>query len=262
MPLRGDLQLRGIEWRDLCHLTSSQKMWELTLSLPWLLGSIVLFQVGWGAPGLVAAFFFFLTGLRQAHGAQHYSMGVGRRLQDAVLFILSVLMVTSLHALQVTHLHHHRHALEASDVEAVTAKMPWWKALAVGPYFILKLNWVGYRIAKPSKRSWIIAEIAATVTWLVGGMFYAPIGLQSFVLAMIAGECFTGFFAVWTVHHDCEPESQPARTQRGWWKNLVTYDMFYHLEHHLFPAVPTARLPELAARLHRLRPDLARKQVF
>jgi fatty acid desaturase len=79
---------------------------------------------------------------------------------------------------------------------------------------------------------------------------------------MIAGECLTGFFAVWTVHHHCDAEGQFARTQRGAWKNLVSYEMFYHLEHHLFPAVPTPRLPELAARLDRAMPQVARKQVF
>lgn len=38
--------------------------------------------------------------------------------------------------------------------------------------------------------------------------------------------------------------------------------MFYHVEHHLIPAVPTARLPELAARLDAALPHLAAKQVY
>jgi fatty acid desaturase len=38
--------------------------------------------------------------------------------------------------------------------------------------------------------------------------------------------------------------------------------MFYHLEHHLFPRVPTRRLPVLAERLDRAVPDIPRQQVF
>jgi fatty acid desaturase len=55
---------------------------------------------------------------------------------------------------------------------------------------------------------------------------------------------------------------QLARTQRSIWKNLMSYEMFYQVEHHLFPAAPTPRLPELAARLDRAMPHLSREQVF
>jgi len=38
--------------------------------------------------------------------------------------------------------------------------------------------------------------------------------------------------------------------------------MFYHLEHHLFPGVPTIRLPELSGRIREKLPDLKMKEVF
>jgi fatty acid desaturase len=38
--------------------------------------------------------------------------------------------------------------------------------------------------------------------------------------------------------------------------------MFFHVEHHLFPRVPTCRLRELARRLDAVAPDLARKRVY
>jgi beta-carotene hydroxylase len=89
----------------------------------------------------------------------------------------------------------------------------------------------------------------------------APLCLQWHAAAMLMGECFTGFFAVWSVHHGCD-EHTVARTQRGWLKNFVSYSMFYHLEHHLFPAVPTSHLPELARRLDRVAPHAAQRQVI
>ena len=70
---------------------------------------------------------------------------------------------------------------------------------------------------------------------------------------MIIGEFFTAFFAVWTVHHDCDDEIY-ARTSRGILKNFFTYNMFYHMEHHLFPAVPTIKLPALADRIDEVLP--------
>ena len=38
--------------------------------------------------------------------------------------------------------------------------------------------------------------------------------------------------------------------------------MFFHLEHHLFPKVPTCHLATLAARLDRAAPELATLPVF
>lgn len=79
---------------------------------------------------------------------------------------------------------------------------------------------------------------------------------------MIFGEFMMAFFAVWTVHHDTHEHPEIARTQRGSWKNKITFSMFYHLEHHLFPAVPTIKLPELARRIDEALPELDKKQTF
>jgi beta-carotene hydroxylase len=38
--------------------------------------------------------------------------------------------------------------------------------------------------------------------------------------------------------------------------------MFYHLEHHLFPAVPTCNLGKLAKRLDAAAPEWSQRQVF
>ena len=74
---------------------------------------------------------------------------------------------------------------------------------------------------------------------------------------MLVAQCLTAFFAVWITHHDTEHDGLGARTQRSRLVNLVTYNMFYHLEHHLFPAVPVKRLGRLAARLDAAVPEVA-----
>jgi fatty acid desaturase len=79
---------------------------------------------------------------------------------------------------------------------------------------------------------------------------------------MIFAEFLMAFFAVWTVHHDTGENPEMARTQRGKWKNRITFSMFYHLEHHLFPAVPTIKLPELAMRIDKILPEIEKKNTF
>jgi fatty acid desaturase len=170
-------------------------------------------------------------------------------------------MLASMHAVQVTHLHHHRHCLEDEDQEGATARLPWWRAIMSGPLFYIRLHRSAWHLASSSKRLWIAAEILLICLVIGSVMFYNPwIALRWHAGAMLAGECLTGFFAVWTVHHGCHAY-EPGRTQRGRWLNWISYSMFLHAEHHLFPAVPTGHLAELARRLDQAFPELRAPQV-
>jgi fatty acid desaturase len=257
-----DTRIRAIQWRDLLPLSPAEKAWELALSLPWLAGSLLFYQAGWPVPGAFCSFYFFLTGLRQSHGAQHYTLGVPRRVQDGVLFVLSLLMLASMHAVQVSHMHHHRHCLDDEDTEGSTALLPWWKALLVGPLFLLRLHRTAWALAAPSlsgsnRRRWIAAEVAGVLGMIAAALAVSGLpALRWHVAAMLIGESMTGFFAVWTVHHGCDPDGLFARTQRGRWMTWISYSMFFHAEHHLFPAVPTCRLARLAERLDAAAPEV------
>jgi fatty acid desaturase len=259
---RADIRVRAIPWRDLLELTEREKLWELMLPLPWLAGSLACYQFGHWILGAVCSFYFFLTGLRQSHGAQHYTLGISRVTQDGVLLALSVLMLGSMHAVQVSHLHHHRHCLDEDDTEGSTARLAWWRAILIGPLFPLRLHRTAWRLGSPAKRRWIAAETAAFLAVALLAIVIPGLpALRGHVLAMLVGESLTGFFAVWTVHHDCEPDGLFARTQRGRWVNRLCYGMFYHAEHHLFPAVPTCHLPVLAERLDAAMGGAGWKQV-
>ncbi len=117
-------------------------------------------------------------------------------------------------------------------------------------------------MGSPVKRRWITAEVTGILLVILAALAWHNIALCWHVAAMLAGESMTGFFAVWTVHHDCEPDGLFARTQRGRWVNLILYSMFFHAEHHLFPLVPTCHLGQLAARLDAAAPDVRWKQVI
>lgn len=244
-------------------MTRGEVCAELVLSVPWLAASLAFAAYRWYPAALACSFMFFLTGLRQVHGSFHYAIGLPRRVTECVMFVLSVLMLGSMHAVQCTHLLHHRQCLRDGDVEAASARMPAWKAIVAGPLLAIRLHAHAFELANSRQRGWILGELAANVAMIALAITMADQPwLRYHVLAMIAGHCLSPFFAVWTVHHDCEPDGVFARTIRGVVRSRLTYDMFYHVEHHLFPAVPTRRLDVLAGRLDAVAPDLTQKRVF
>ena len=260
-----DPRIRGIDCDDLLTLSRPQICVELLVSLPWLVaeaGMIAAAQGNplWYPPAAAAAFFFFLTGLRQVHQGYHLALGLKRRATDIFLFVMSVLMLGSMHAVKFNHLMHHRHCLDEADVEAKSAKMSGWGAIAFGPLFPVLLHAEALKNGNGNYRRWIVAELAGNLAVIVLALFHPLLLIH--VLLMTAGQCLTAFFAVWTVHHGCHDGPVFARTQRGALKNFISYDMFYHVEHHLFPKVPQRFLPVVAKRLDAVVPELTKKSVY
>jgi fatty acid desaturase len=247
---------RQVPWRDLVALRPLEVVRELLLPLPWLAGSLAMADRGLYPLALGLSFVFFLTGLRIVHGGFHHALGLPRLPTEIVLFLFSQLMLGSMHAVRWNHLRHHRHCLADDDIEAMGARRSAWGAIRLGPRFPLRLHRAALAGAAQRERRWIAAELVGNVAvlTLVAGVLAHPLLLYHLV-AMAAGQCLTAFFAVWTVHHDCAPPRPPARTIRNSLSAAMTFNMFFHLEHHLFPQVPTAHLPLLARRLDEACPQ-------
>jgi fatty acid desaturase len=258
-----DPRVRSVPWRDLVPVSRLEVARELALSLPFLALSLALAHLGWYAPALAVSFVFFLTGLRQVHNAHHYALGIPRLATEWVMFTLSVLMLGSMHAVQVNHLRHHKDCMGDGDVEAISARMSGVLAVLFGPAFPVLLHLNAFRLATPRQRRWVVAELLANAAWvgLVFGVLDVA-ALKYHVIAMAAGQCLTAFFAVWTVHRGCDRSHFIARTLRGRLRNVASFGMFFHVEHHLFPRVPTCHLAALAERLDRAAPELQEKRVF
>jgi fatty acid desaturase len=258
-----DPRVRSVPWRDLVSVSRLEIVRELCLSLPFLSLSLLLAHRGWFVPALATSFVFFLTGLRQVHNAYHNALGIPPLATEWFKFVLSVLMLGSMHAVQVNHLHHHKHCMDDDDVEAMSARMSGFLAILFGPVFPILLHMNAFKLANRTQRRWIMAELLANGAWicLVFAVLDLP-ALKYHVAAMAIGQCLTAFFAVWTVHHDCDRSHFIARTLRSRFKNFVSFSMFFHLEHHLFPRVPTCHLSTLAERLDRAAPELQQKRVF
>jgi len=258
-----DPRLASVSWRDLVGVTRVEVAGELLLPAVWLAASLYAASLHWYIAALPLSFIFFLTGLRIVHNAFHRALGLSRGANDAVLWVMSFIMLGSLHAVKFNHMRHHRLALGEGDVEGRSASMPAWKALLYGPVFTVILHSTALRLGARRLRIAVCAELLINAVWIVWVFGYSGSSVLRYqILAMAGAHCLTAFFAVWTVHHHCDRSHYLSRTLRNRLKNAVTFDMFRHIEHHLFPAVPTRHLATLSERLDVAVPELKQYIVF
>lgn len=119
-----DPRLRLIAWCDLVHLSKREILFELLLPASWLTASLFAARRGLYFVALGLSFIFFLTGLRVVHNAFHAALGLSAAANHAVLFLMSVAMLGSMHAVMFNHHRHHRLTMGEGDVEGRAADMP------------------------------------------------------------------------------------------------------------------------------------------
>lgn len=254
--------LKKVQWKDLKHLSVKEMLIENNLTIPWFLISITLAWFHYYIWALPFSAFFFLTALRQVHNGFHHSLGTGRFLTWLSLYLNSILMMASIHAVKFNHIRHHKYCLAEEDYEGKSAGMTWYGAILYGPVHMFLIHKVTWQLGNNKYRRNMLLELASIAVFAFLVFYFRIHFLQYHIIVMVIGEFLMAFFAVWTVHHDTHEEPSMARTQRKGWKNTLTFSMFYHLEHHLFPAVPTIKLPELAKRIDDVLPELEKKSSF
>ena len=253
--------LASIEWQDLHQLSLSETIYNIFLSLPFLLLSWWSARQGWWLLALVATFFFFTAALRQAHDCYHRTLGVGVLATEIMLFFLSITMLCSTHAIRHTHLNHHRDPLGDSDVEGNWARLPWYQAILGGGLFSIAIQWFGLMHGSRRNRILVAFDMLLIFAVIAAAFITMHPVLIYHVVVMILANTMVGFFAVWSVHHGCD-DVVYARSERHPLINLLTFNLLYHIEHHLFPAVPTNHLPVLAKRLDATAPQWTQQPVI
>lgn len=253
---------RKVQWKDLKELSIREMLIENNLTIPWFVLSITLAYYGYYIFALPFSAFFFLTALRQVHNGFHNSLGTNKFLTWFTLYSNSILMMASIHAVKFNHIRHHKYCLSEQDYEGKSARMSWYGAILYGPVHIFLIHRVTYQLGNKQYRRNMILELLSIAAFMFLVCWFQVHFLIYHIIVMVIGEFMMAFFAVWTVHHHTEETPELARTQRTGWKNKITFSMFYHLEHHLFPAVPTIKLPELAKRIDEVLPEIKKKQTF
>lgn len=254
--------IKKVEWKDLKNLSVKEMLIENNLTLPWLFASWALAYSGYYILALPVSAVFFLTALRQVHNGFHNSLGTNRFLTWFTLYSNSILMMASIHAVKFNHIRHHKYCLTEEDYEGKSAGMTWYGAILYGPIHIFLIHKLTLQIGNREYVKNVLFEMVSMALFVYLVFYFKIAFLIYHIIVMVVGEFLSAFFAVWTVHHDTEDSPEFARTQRDGWKNAVTFSMFYHLEHHLFPAVPTIKLPELVKRIDAALPDLQKKSTF
>ncbi len=245
---------RQVAWRDLVAMRPLDGLLECLHPLPWLAASWLAAHYTLWPLALACSFMFFLTALRLNHEALHHNLGFPARGHRLVLHALSAVMLGSNHSVAFNHLRHHAHIDTPRDVEGKCGRMSLLEVLAYGPRFPLECHRETWREGGPAWRRRLLADLALNLALPAVALATGWWALWFHVAAMLAAQCLTALFAVWITHRGCAGQALVARTQRSRWINFLSYNMFFHLEHHLFPAVPVKRLPRLAARIDALAP--------
>lgn len=246
---------------DLIHLATSQRL--ITLGLPFVLsGSYFACALAgwWPAAVLSLVGLSFFTYGSTSHDLVHRSLGLPARTNDLLLCAVELLAIRSGHAYQAAHLHHHARFPADDDIEGAAARMTWLGAIRDGLTLQYRIWWWAVRRGG-GRRSWIIGEGIACVALMVGSVALAvvsPVGVV-YAALMVAGSWIiplvTSYFP-----HDASAADELGQTRlfRGRLASIIGLEHLYHLEHHLYPAVPHQNWPELARRLD---PHLARAGV-
>jgi fatty acid desaturase len=237
---------------DLLRTTRAQR--RLALTRPYL--GIALFigaaWLGWWWITPLIVFGVFVAVVTATHDVVHRTLGLSDRQTDWWLFLCGLVLLESGHAYRMTHRQHHATFPSADDPEGYPADLSFLGAVVYGPVFLVRLWWWSLRRADRTGRRWLLVEASVPVLAVVGGVLLWPVtpALLVYAVMAIVGSWVYPLLTVYLPHHDYgdEPLTQ-TRTLRGRLIPAVFLELTYHLEHHLYPQVPSHNLPELARRL-------------
>ncbi len=243
------LPLIGALGTDL--LVSSRRRRTLVVVRPFVFAAVTWIALSrqWWPVVVVSVVALFLSVVVSAHDLVHASLGFERRTNDVLLCLIGMLVLESGHAYRASHLQHHSRYPRDDDPEGLPAHGTYASALLAGPLFLFCLfAWAWRR----RRARWLVVE---------GCWFLAVVGLavalwpQSrllgyYVIAMVVASWSYPLMTVKAVHDPtADSPLHQTRTVRGRVLPRMFLELSYHLEHHLYPSVPSHRYAELSARL-------------
>jgi beta-carotene hydroxylase len=245
----------------LTRLTWRQRAW--TIALPFGCSGLYFAcaAAGWWVPAVMAVVALsFVTYGSTSHDLVHRSLSLPRWLNESLLCAIELLGLRSGHAYRAAHLNHHARFPADDDIEGAAARMTWLGALADGMTLQARICWWAVRRGGPD-RTWMIGEGIACLTAIAGAIALATVTIVPLVyVALVIAGSWVFPLATAYAPHDPTGSDELSRTRayRGVVASVVGLGHLYHLEHHLYPAVPHHHWPELARRLD---PYLARAGV-
>lgn len=226
----------------------------LTLCLPFFyvaLYFIFAWLRWWPLAALSLVALSFVTYGSISHDLVHRNLGLPKAVNDLFLTVIELLALRSGHAYRMAHLHHHARFPGADDVEGAAAKMSFPRTMLEGVIFQGKI-WF-WAVKRPSRDKWLIVleGCGCALLGVVSVALYAvtPVPLV-YVVLMVLGSWIIPLITSY-IPHDPQGETELLQTRlfRGTMLSIVALEHTYHLEHHLYPAVPHHNWPQLAKKL-------------
>jgi fatty acid desaturase len=240
--------------RDLLATTARQR--RRALARPFLLAAVffLAWHLGlwWLTPPVV--FLIFVAVVTVTHDVVHNALGLTPRGTEWALFVLGGVLLESGHAYRATHHQHHRVFPGPDDPEGDPARMSFWAAVAHGPLFLPRLWLWAYRRTRgrPDQRRWLIAEAAWALLVPAAGVALLPWtgGVLAYAALAVVGSWVYPLLTVHLPHRGYgDTPLRQTGTLRGRLIPALFLELTYHLEHHLYPSVPSHKLPALSRRL-------------
>jgi beta-carotene hydroxylase len=246
---------------DLVRITLPQRLCSLASPFLWC-AAYFLFAMfdQWLLAILCLIALSFVTYGSVSHDLVHRNLGLSRRWNDRFLCVIELLMLRSGHAYQAAHLHHHARFPHDDDIEAARASRSLTGAILEGFVGQFRIWFWAVRNPKAS-RHWVIAEgilVMVVVCLSFPSLLFTPI-IAIYTGTLIVGSWIIPFVTSYLPHNPNEKSCLlQTRVFRGVIASVLALEHLYHLEHHLYPAVPHHHWPLLAKRLD---PYLARAGV-
>ena len=257
--------------RDLHRLRPSWNLVAVLFAALWActLWLMTAFPV-WGVriPGYVFIGMLIHAMAVLMHEGIHGSLFRNRALDRGFGFVLGAPALFSATAYRVTHLNHHRHNRTALDPDEFTnvSKHRWivvflfyaWGLAGIIVY-VFHVPIMALLRGTRRQRMAVLLEYALLAIIYAGVILGAlhvgcfPVVLHGWIIPLFFANLF-GNFRGWAEHMMTRAGHPLIQTRTVTSNSFVSFFMCnlnYHLEHHLFPAMPWYHLP----RLHRLLQD-------
>jgi beta-carotene hydroxylase len=239
---------------DLLVTTPSQRWIALARPYMGILAYVIAAHFGLWAFTPLIVFLTFVAVVTATHDVVHGTLGLNKRQTEWALFLMGLVLLESGHAYRTTHHQHHRAFPDNDDPEGYPAKIGLIGAILYGPLFLWRLWWWAFRRnrGRRSQQIWMLIELAVPFIALFAGIYLWPDypALLVYVVMAIVGSWVYPLLTVYLPHKDYgdTPLTQ-THTLRGRVIPALFLELTYHLEHHLYPQVPSHHLAELARRL-------------
>ena len=209
--------------------------------------------------GVLISFLFTLE-----HEATHKTPFANARLSETVGHICGFALILPFDWFRYFHLAHHRHTnIAGQDPELdgpdLTTRAAWLRHVSGLPYWRAQIGLMGALIAGRATARFLPApalpRIIAAARWMAVGygltlasLLVTPLLFWVWLLPALIGQPALRLYLL-AEHGDCPRVANMFENTRTTFTNravrALAWNMSYHVEHHVYPAVPFHKLPVL-----------------